>query len=209
MPIHTIHIRITFQGVALVGHLPAFTFTFYFHFSLFTFKGVALTGHLLASKIWVFAGCRVPGLTNKYQFFVLFCWKTSAIVSMLPKSPKIGFSSADLPGDLNVDSQRNRVECEAKVGKLLLKVFIYNRTLESSKHCCCKLKFQLSRCLFQGGFHVWLQPKPVNPDVMCGYTCCSSNKPFIFVKDQQINKVAKVDILVVLIKLLFLSKAIR
>ena len=54
---------------------------------------------------------------------------------MLPKSPKKGSSSADLPGDLNVDSQRNRVECETKVGKLLLKVFIYNRTLESSKHC--------------------------------------------------------------------------
>ena len=103
------------------------------------FQGVALVGHLLASKIWVIAGCRVPGLTNKYQFFVLFCWKTPDIVSMLPKSPKIGSSSTDLPGDLNVDSQRNRVECEAKVGKLLLKVFIYNRTLESSKHCCCEI----------------------------------------------------------------------
>ena len=60
-------------------------------------------------------------MTNEYKFFLYFAGKHL----ILFEYTKIGSSSTDLPGDLNVNSQRNRVESEAKVGKLLLKVLIY------------------------------------------------------------------------------------
>ena len=137
-------------------------------------------------------------MKTKYQCFPTILleniWHCNAL---LHKSPKKGSSSADLPGDLNVDSQRNRVECEAKVGKLLLKVFIYNRTLESSKHCCCEINCKYQDVCFRVasmyGFNPtqWILMCCVDILVVLlinllflskpsGYFCCSSNKPFIF-----------------------------